>query len=95
MSERPAPRWGWTLGGGIEWAFANQWSLAGEYRHSDFGRRNVNVVIPDGLGGTFATVAATPRLTTDQVTLRVNCRFGGPVVARYCSWPFRLVPRAN
>ncbi|MHC4045351.1 outer membrane protein [Bradyrhizobium sp. 23AC] len=76
-------RWGWTLGGGVEWAFANQWSVAAEYRHSDFGRRSVNIVIPDGFGGTAGAGTTTGRLTTDQVTARVNYRFGGPVVARY------------
>jgi opacity protein-like surface antigen len=48
-------RWGWTVGGGIEWAFTNNWSLDGEYRHTDFGSRGTTVNIPDGLGGTFAT----------------------------------------
>jgi len=76
-------RWGWTVGGGVEWAFANQWSLAGEYRHTDFGNAGATVAIPDGLGGTFATVTTNSNRTFDQATLRVNYRFGGPVVARY------------
>jgi outer membrane immunogenic protein len=76
-------RWGWTVGGGIEWAFNQNWSLAGEYRHTDFGNRGTTVNIPDGLGGTFAPVAANARLTVDQATARINYRFGGPVVARY------------
>jgi outer membrane immunogenic protein len=29
---------GWTAGGGIEWAFANNWSVRGEYLYLDFGR---------------------------------------------------------
>ena len=76
-------RWGWTVGGGIEWAFANQWSLAAEYRHADFGSRAATVDIPDGFGTTFVTAPAGGRLTVDQVTARLNYRFGGPVVARY------------
>ena len=76
-------RWGWTVGGGIEWAFNQNWSLAGEYRHTDFGNRGTTVNIPDGLGGTFAPVAANARLTVDQATARLNYRFGGPIVARY------------
>lgn len=76
-------RWGWTVGGGIEWAFANQWSLAGEYRHTDFGRQGTTVNIPDGLGGIFAPVTTNSRLTVDQAIARLNYRFGGPVVAKY------------
>ena len=76
-------RWGWTLGGGIEWAFNQNWSLAGEYRHTDFGNRGLTYTIPDGFGGTFATGTGNARLTVDQVTARLNYRFGGPVVARY------------
>jgi len=76
-------RWGWTLGGGIEWAFNRNWSLGGEYRHTDFGSRGVTFVIPDGLGNVLATGATNARLTVDQVTARLNYRFGGPVVARY------------
>jgi outer membrane immunogenic protein len=78
-------RLGWTIGGGIEWAFDHAWSVAAEYRHSDFGRVSAGFIIPDGLGGALATGASNVRLTTDQATLRLNYRFGapGPVVARY------------
>lgn len=76
-------RWGWTVGGGIEWAFNQNWSLAGEYRHTDFGSRATTVNIPDGLGGTFAPVTVNGRLTVDQATARLNYRFGGPIVARH------------
>ncbi len=78
-------RWGWTVGGGIEWAFSQNWSVAGEYRHTDFGNRATTFTIPDGFGGTFATGTSSSRLTVDQATARLNYRFnwGGPVVARY------------
>jgi outer membrane immunogenic protein len=76
-------RFGWTIGGGIEWAFDNNWSLGGEYRYSDFGRITTSFGIPDGFGTAFATGTRTTRVTTSQATLRLNYRFGGPVVARY------------
>ena len=76
-------RWGWTVGGGIEWAFNPNWSLAGEYRYTDFGSRSVTFTVPDGLGGVFATGTSSSRLTVEQATVRVNYRFGGPVIAKY------------
>jgi outer membrane immunogenic protein len=78
-----ATLWGWTFGGGIEWAFATQWSVAGEFRHSDFGNRSTAFTVPDGLGTVFATGMTSSRLTVDQATARLNFRFGGPVVTRY------------
>ncbi len=76
-------RWGWTVGGGIEWAFNQNWSVAGEYRYTDFGNRGLTFTIPDGFGGVFATGTSSSRLTVEQATFRLNYRFGGPVVARY------------
>jgi outer membrane immunogenic protein len=80
-------RWGWTVGGGIEWAFSQNWSVAGEYRHTDFGNRATNFDIPSGLAAApiFFTGTSSQRLTVDQATARLNYRFnwGGPVVARY------------
>lgn len=38
-------RWGWTLGGGLEYAFTNNWTARAEYRYTDFGRvSNLNAV---------------------------------------------------
>ena len=79
-------RWGYTVGGGIEWAFSPNWSVAGEYRYTDFGNRANAFTIPDGFGTVFATGTSSNRLTVEQVTARLNYRFnwgGGPVVARY------------
>src|SRR3954466_12665195 len=80
-------RWGWTVGGGIEWALNQNWSVAGEYRHTDFGNRSTSFDIPSGLaaGPIFFTGTSRRRLTVDQATARINYRFnwGGPVVASY------------
>lgn len=37
---------GWTLGGGIEWAFWNSWSAKVEYLYADFGRGPVIPLTP-------------------------------------------------
>jgi len=69
---------GWTIGGGLEYAFDNNWSIAGEYRYADFGRRTISLAStdPSGLLG-LPPLATSMRLTTDQATLRLNYRFGG------------------
>ena len=41
-------RAGWTVGGGVEWAFLNNWSVKAEYDYYDFGSSSVTLV------GTFA-----------------------------------------
>ena len=34
-------RYGWTAGGGVEWAFCEDWSVKVEYDYYDFGRKSV------------------------------------------------------
>ena len=86
---------GWSLGGGLEWAFTNNVSLRVEYLHSQFNRNN-------GLYTNTYTVTTTPPLdftkyafrndssrdSVDVVRFGINYRFGGPVapapvLARY------------
>jgi outer membrane immunogenic protein len=64
-------RSGWTVGTGIEWAFAGAWSAKAEYNYMDFGRRTVD----------FASFQGTPvNLDVDQrisvIKAGVNYRFG-------------------
>ena len=40
-------RWGWTVGGGVEWAFAQNWSVKAEYLYVDLGTFRVNDFTPD------------------------------------------------
>jgi outer membrane immunogenic protein len=69
---------GWTLGGGLEWAFDNNWSIAGEYRYADLGNHSVRLATTDPSGALGITpVTVTRRLRTDEATLRLNYRFGG------------------
>ena len=72
--------WGGTVGAGFEYGFAPNWSAAVEYDHIFEASRTQAFTTPAGL------VLAFPRRIgddTDLVTLRVNYRFGGPVVAKY------------
>jgi outer membrane immunogenic protein len=74
-------RWGGTVGAGIEYGFAPNWSAALEYDHLFMGKAS----------NTFTAVIAPSIVTrtdsisqnVDMITARINYRFGGPVVARY------------
>jgi outer membrane immunogenic protein len=76
-------RQGWTVGGGLEWMFAPNWSVFGEYNHVDFGRENVSFIAGPATVG--APDVVRTRLTIQQALVGVNYRFNwaGPVVARY------------
>lgn len=77
-------RTGWTVGGGVEWAFAPNWSVFVEYDHYDFGTKNV-VTHFGPFAGDFDRFDVKQRI--DTVKLGVNYRFNlfgkGPIVARY------------
>ncbi|MGA2127632.1 MAG: outer membrane beta-barrel protein [Xanthobacteraceae bacterium] len=72
-------RWGAAVGAGIEYGFAPSWSVAVEYDH--LFMRNPSVGFP------ATNIAVTRSDNIDQgvdvATVRVNYRFGGPVVARH------------
>jgi outer membrane immunogenic protein len=73
-------RWGGTVGVGLEYGFAPNWSAAVEYDHLFMQDRTVNFTAP----ATGLLVASDRiRQDVDLVTVRVNYRFGGPAVARY------------
>jgi outer membrane immunogenic protein len=69
---------GYTVGGGLEYMFAQSWSAKIEYQYYDFGRTNfVTPAVLTGFGSN--------RDSEQTVKVGVNYRFnwGGPVVARY------------
>lgn len=74
---------GVTFGGGIEYAFSNNWSLGVEYRAADFGKRDVTLVTAPAAGVLLpATPVTMPvSLFSQQVTARLNYRLGGPEMA--------------
>lgn len=46
-------RIGWTVGGGLEYALTDNWSIRGEYRYSDYG--SYNEVLSNSFGGRYTT----------------------------------------
>jgi outer membrane immunogenic protein len=74
-------RWGGTVGVGFEYGFAPNWSVGVEYDHLWMGNANNNfaVVDPRLVGVLNSRISQD----VDLVTVRVNYRWGGPVIAKY------------
>jgi outer membrane immunogenic protein len=74
-------RWGGVVGAGVELAFAPNWSVAFEYDHLFMGARtlNFNSLITPGT----ITRQDSIRQDVDLATVRLNYRWGGPVIAKY------------
>jgi outer membrane immunogenic protein len=77
-------RWGGAVGVGLEFAFAPNWSAAVEYDHLFMGNHNVTMTSTSAFIplGTFSR-SDNIRQDVDLVTVRVNYRWGGPVIAKY------------
>jgi outer membrane immunogenic protein len=77
-------RTGYTVGGGIEYALSNNWSVRGEYRYADFGRSTDNIfsnLVPGG-------VPLSSHVVEHKVTVGFSYKFDmyappSPVVAKY------------
>jgi outer membrane immunogenic protein len=67
---------GWTVGGGIQWAFAPSWSARAEYRYTDLGKKRF--VEP-----TVNSADAGNEIAFSAVRIGVSYHFGGPVAERY------------
>ena len=73
-------RWGGTVGTGIEIGFSPNWSVGVEFNYLLMGTKTANLdAVPTGI------LSRTDSIKENVFTglLRVNYRFGGPVVAKY------------
>jgi outer membrane immunogenic protein len=68
-----------TVGAGVEYGFAPNWSVAVEYDHLFMQDKTLAFTTPGGV--LFQTDRI--RQDVDLVTARVNFRWGGPIVAKY------------
>jgi outer membrane immunogenic protein len=69
---------GYTVGGGLEYMFAPNWSAKAEYQYYNFGNTTLNTGPADVAGRSF-------RNDEHTVKAGVNYRFGwgGPAASRY------------
>lgn len=79
-------RWGGAVGAGVEFGFAPNWSVGFEYDHLFLGNRNITMAA----SGNFVGFPAGSATRTDRIgqdvdigLIRVNYRWGGPVIAKY------------
>jgi outer membrane immunogenic protein len=73
--ETSATRPGWTVGGGVEWAFWDNWSAKVEYDFYGFGTSNLS--LPGTIAGVPDVVRGVNVKQTDQtVKFGINYRFG-------------------
>jgi outer membrane immunogenic protein len=73
-------RWGGVVGAGLEFGFAPNWSAGVEYNHL-FMQDRTHTFVDPVVGGVVGTDRI--RQDVDLVTVRVNYRWGGPVIAKY------------
>ena len=75
-----ATRWGGTVGAGLEYGFAPNWSVGVEYDHIFLDSHDTALTAVPG-GGAGGTIHV--RQDVDMGLVRLNYRFGGPVIAKY------------
>ena len=66
-------RLGLAVGGGIEWAFWEQWTTKVEYLYVDFGTINISFA---GIAP-FTPITTSTHVTDNIIRFGVNHRFGG------------------
>jgi outer membrane immunogenic protein len=68
---------GWTVGGGLEWALTNNWSVKGEYLYVDFGHVTATGTITSALapGGYSHGMSTSSDLTANVARIGVNRKF--------------------
>ena len=75
---------GWTAGGGLEWAFANNWTARVEYDY--VGLNDISLAVPAAFPVVGGDVFTTHNRNIQMVTVGINYLFnfgGGPIGPRY------------
>ena len=84
ICDRDATRVGWMVGVGVEYAFAQNWSVKAEYNYMDFGTERI-LVRSTGIEPTQANFDEDIGRTILVVKVGLNYKFdwAGPLVGRY------------
>jgi outer membrane immunogenic protein len=82
INQAERTRWGGTVGTGVEYGFAPNWSVALEYDYL-FRVSNSSTFLTPALAPDITAITANTRSDVNMVTARINYRFGGLGVPRY------------
>jgi outer membrane immunogenic protein len=74
-------RFGWMVGGGVEWAIVDNWSVKIEYNFMDFREDSFNFTTPGGVA--FGVAQIDQQMHVVKAGLNYRFNWGGPVTARY------------
>ena len=73
---------GWTVGGGIAYAFAQNWNAFAEYRYTSYGSSTISLP--------FSQLTTTSKTTVSEIEFGVNYKFNsGAPSARAAPAPLR------
>jgi len=75
-------RWGGTVGAGLEIGFAPNWTIGAEWNHIFMNDNDVNLAVNSAYGGGVIPMRGRNQ-DIDMGLVRLNYKFGGPVVAKY------------
>jgi outer membrane immunogenic protein len=67
---------GWVVGAGVEWMFAPNWIVRGEYQHIDLGSVS-SALSPAGCDSFNCNFSATQNVRLDVLRAGVSFKFGG------------------
>jgi outer membrane immunogenic protein len=82
-SSNSQTRAGWTVGGGLEWMLAHNWSVKAEYLYADFGSISNTTLVIDPFSPNANIFTTSIPLRVNIARAGINYHFGGPVVAKY------------
>ena len=82
LAQAERTRWGGTVGTGLEYGFAPNWSVAVEYDYL-FRVSDSNTFLTPGLAPAITAITANTRSDVNMITARINYRFGWGSAPRY------------
>jgi outer membrane immunogenic protein len=83
FASRQNTRVGWTVGGGLEYAVTNNWSLRAEYRYTKYGNNTIFASGAFGAIGGFANAKFEENRVTVGASYKFETAAPAPIVAKY------------